>query len=499
MINEAQENSYLTVGLYERSFGAEASGDFILPDHQGEIRKILHVSQTVLPPARYVGSDTVEFNGTVDYQVIYVGTDGEMYSVPLSSEYGFSVPLDRGEYGGSELSVLCSVTGESVNTRVSAPRRLSIRSRLRPNVRIYAKAETDVPMPTDVSPMSVYENKASCTRLTCTGATSDVIPVSCTVPLTSGDVRIINADAKIFVSSHEYTESGIACRGTVYVKLLAQFDDGADGTDFKTLRSEIPFDGEIELGNMGADCISRVRGILSELSVSVAESGVECNAGIVLEAVACLNESVEYIDDVYSTEAECDCTFRALSPRRAMVCSNVNFTVSERIPLTDTAVSENAETLDAWGAAYIDKCTAGNGGGCVFSGNATFSVLYRDGGELQSADISVPVSYEAECNGNGAAVCFDGSAEVIDVKVRTEQGKLCIDAELAMSMDCFGETAVQTVDRISVGDVAARRDAELTVCYPEAGDTLWTVAKRYRVAPASVLGNPMTDKYVIID
>ena len=95
MINGAQEKAYLTVGLYERSFGTEASGDFTLPDYQSEIRRILHVAQTVLPPAKYIGADAVEFNGTVDYQVIYVGMDGGMYSVPLSTEYSFNVPLER--------------------------------------------------------------------------------------------------------------------------------------------------------------------------------------------------------------------------------------------------------------------------------------------------------------------------------------------------------------------------------------------------------------------
>ena len=71
----------------------ELSNDYILPDYQPEIRKVLGITSEILPPAKYVGAANAEFNGTVDYQVTYVGADGELYSMPLSAEYSFSVPL----------------------------------------------------------------------------------------------------------------------------------------------------------------------------------------------------------------------------------------------------------------------------------------------------------------------------------------------------------------------------------------------------------------------
>ena len=129
MMNERECNSgCFTVALYERNFGSEVSGDFTLPDYYAEIRRILCVTPTVLPPSKYVGDSTAEFNGVVDYVVTYVGGDGEMYSIPLSSDYSFTVPLDKSACDTipESISSLCTIGVESVNTRVSAPRRLPL-------------------------------------------------------------------------------------------------------------------------------------------------------------------------------------------------------------------------------------------------------------------------------------------------------------------------------------------------------------------------------------
>ena len=498
MINGAQEKAYLTVGLYERSFGTEASGDFTLPDYQSEIRRILHVAQTVLPPAKYIGADAVEFNGTVDYQVIYVGMDGGMYSVPLSTEYSFNVPLERSAELVDGVTVLCNVCAESVNTRVSAPRRLSIRSRLRPNVRIYGRVPTVSEIASEVNPMSIYRRSGTCMSLDCEYATSDIINVTYNVPKTTDDIRVVSADAKVVISSQSVSENGIDCRGNVLVNMLTATEGAGDDVEWKSLKGEIPFEGEIDTQNYMTGADSRIRGVLSELSVSVGEDGIECNAGIILEAVVCSNGEVEYTDDVYSTEAECECVMKQVEPRAAIVCSNMSFTVSERIPLSSTSIPASAEIIDSMGYVCIDKCAESNGK-YVFSGTASFVVFYRDGGDIYSADVSVPVRFETEGSANLPIACFDACADATNIRARISDGSLCIDAELIMSADCFGATVVDMVDRVTFGEPVPPFDAEIVVCYPTEGDTLWSVAKKYKVPTTSVIGSPENDRFVIIE
>ncbi len=499
MINNG-ENAYLSVGVCEKSFGIEAAADYTLPDYQSDIRRILHVSQTVLPPAKYISGDSVEFNGTVDYQVLYVGGDGGMYSAPLSGEYRFSVPLERGADIDitDGVSVLCRVCAESVSTRVSAPRRLSIRSRLRPNVRVYAKLPVAVESQSEVDPTSVYTKTERCQSLVCESAVSDVIPLNFSVPLSSPDTRVVSADARVCVTAAECAEGGIFCRGRVKIKLLCAVpaEDGEE--QMSVVYTDAPFDGEVDMDYCVSRADCRVRGILSEMSVNVEEGRVQCDMGIMLDAMMAQNREAEYTADVYSTQRECECETRDVWSVSLLSCGNANLTVSERIPLAGTNIPESAEIVDSLASVCFDGCTLSDGK-YVYSGTASAVIIYRNDGELYSADVNIPVKYEAQTAAGAPPVCFDACADAVDMRARIEQGNLCIDAELFISADCLGKTSLRAVSAAAFGDVLPSRETELTVCYPAPDDSLWTVAKRYKVAPAAVIGDPSADRYVMIE
>ncbi len=492
MINE-RENGYFSVGLCERSLGTELSTDFILPDYQSEIRRVLNVSATPLPPAMYVGADTVEFNGTVDYQLLYVGGDGGVYTAPLSGEYSFNVPYERGECEAGDLGVLCTVVPEAVSARVSAPRKLSIRCRLRPNVRIYGKRRAETAIMSEVDPTSVYTRDMTCECLVSDSGVSDTITLNTSLALHADDVRVVSADTRILIENSEYSQDGMMCRGRVALKLLCVSEGSGE---YSTLTKDIPFEGGLDVSLGAPDGLCRARGVLSEMSVSVNEASAECSMGILLEAVVEKNQEVVYTSDIYSTKNECECRVSEVSARRVLACQNANFTLSERVPLANAGVPEDAQLIDTLGTVCFERCEAIDGRQ-VFSGNAEFCVIYKKDTEVYSNTLKLPVKYEMQSS--GTPVAFDCTGEATDIRARIEQGELRIDAELMLSMDSIGESVAEMVESVRFGDAIENGECELIVCYPSADDTLWSVAKRYKVAPSDVLGNPEEDKYVIIE
>ncbi|MBO7311026.1 MAG: DUF3794 domain-containing protein [Clostridia bacterium] len=500
MINEMEgnmrERGYFTVPLHERSFGVEVSGDFTLPDYQNEIRRILHVTPTVLPPAKYVGDNAVEFNGTIDYQILYVGSDGEMYSVPLSSDYSFSVPVEKGaDFDAiSDIFALCSVSSESVSTRVSAPRRLSIRCRIRPNVRVYGRIPAITGVNSEIDPETVYTRSCECKSVEGENAESDIISVSGVISASSDDMRVVCADASVTVGSIESGEHSIACKGNVKFNLLCISEETGE---YKTLVGNEGFEGEIDIETDISETSVHVCGIAPELKVNVTEQGIECNAGVILGATAFKSNSVSYIDDVYSTIAECECSMRNLAVRTLHKCATANFTLSERIPISTAQIPENAEIICGFCNSVFDKCALLSGK-YIFTGNSVFTVVYMNDKDIYSSDVSVPVRYE--CDGaSGEPVFGDALFKVEDMRLRIAEGNLCVDAEMSVCADCMGESIVKSVDKAVFGETIQKEEGQLIVCYPASDDTLWSVAKRYKVAPTLVLGDPSTDRYVLIE
>ncbi len=494
MINEknAVECGALTYPLCEKTAGVDVSGDFTLPDYQSEIRRVLHVFPTVLPPAKYVSGDTVEMSGNVDYLLLYIGGDGGMYSAPLSSQYNFSLPLEaRGEKGED---VFCNITVENVSARVTAPRRLTLRSRLSSNVRVYAHAPTDVQIGEGAPIESIYKQSQSCNVLEGESGSSDMIDISYIVPSVSEDTRVVLANGTVKITDTVARDMRLECRGDVAISLLCVSEDSGE---YSTLEGLIPFEGDIDMPKCREDCSAWASGVVAQMAVNVTDAGIECNAGIILCGTCMCDKMSEYTSDVYSVSNQCSCEQRSISTRHLVACDNVNFSVSERLPLSEVGIPADADIIYCTASAAMDNCSRADGK-CLLGGRCIFTVVYKKDGEIGCTDVSIPVSFRASTDGEDIA-SFGAMACVAQTKARISDGNLCLDGEVLMGRDCLGETAVSAALRVSFGEAVEAKVSEIVVCYPEAGDTLWSVAKKYKVAPSAVMGAPETDKYITVE
>ena len=124
-----------------RVINSEVSDDFTLPDYYPEIRRVLYVKESSLPPSGFVGGSKIDVNGVLDYTLVYVGGDGQLCSAPLSAEYSFSIPVEGAadfEFGEG-VTLMTHTFCDSSNVRVSGPRKLSVRSLLRSSVNAWGR------------------------------------------------------------------------------------------------------------------------------------------------------------------------------------------------------------------------------------------------------------------------------------------------------------------------------------------------------------------------
>ena len=492
--NNMMEKGYISVPLYEKSFGTEVSTDVTLPDYQNEIRRILHVEQTVLPPSKYVSSEGVEFSGVIDYRMLYIGADGELCGASMSGEYSFSIPLEKNtdiDISGG-VSVLCGICAESVSTRVSAPRRLNVRSRIRPNVRVYGKMKIGGDELLGDIQNGVYRQERNVTCAVCEEATSDIVSVEQTLPAIDEEARIVAADAKVHIIGCEEIPAGLVCRGKLITSLIISSSDG----QISTREAASPFECEVDMSLQGASICAH--GNVTELNVSVTDTGVECKAGIIVTARAISEHSAEYVSDMYSDTYECTCETAKQSTRGALICANSNISIGDRVELSAQNIPESAQIMASFGSASMDRCVRNDDGKYVFSGNARVSVLWGDGTEISCSDIDIPVRYEVQGT-DAEPICFDAACQLIDVRARIDASELCIDAELIMSAYCMSESSFEYVRGTTLGDKLAVRSNELVICYPDSADTLWSVAKRYAVSPARIIGDVESERYVMIE
>ena len=103
---------------------SESGVEYVLPDYNGDVRKILYSEATLRPAGRFVGEDGVEFSGQIAYKVIYSDSENKISSAEFFSDYDMKVKaLPEGLVDAD-----CLVRISNFAIRLLGPRKFSAKS-----------------------------------------------------------------------------------------------------------------------------------------------------------------------------------------------------------------------------------------------------------------------------------------------------------------------------------------------------------------------------------
>lgn len=472
----------------------EAAGDYVLPDYQPEIRKVLAVRASLLPSGQYVGGERAEFGGRVMQEVLYTAEDGSLHAVTLPADYSFTAPLPC----ESPVCVTADSMTEGTVCRLGGPRKLSLRTRLRNTVHILA--EEDVTP--EIRGMGSEEDTASLEKLTgeCASlsyATGDSGEFSLrdTVRLENSAeaTRVVRNGGNLLVSECRVREGGCLVRGEAWVRALLA-DEGAP----YTVRTKIPFEQFVPIeGDLtGGTASAYGRVCLLDSTVAPGEEGAPghliFDLSAELEVTVVRPTLCHPTFDLYSTAYEMTCQRKTLPCTRLLGCVSGNYTVSGSRPRSECEAEDAAFLADADGRVDIASVTVEHGRATVH-GNVYVQAIFGTPPTadaptaLQAADLPVPFRIETDLRlPQGSSPRFDCHAELIAVRGRIEQNALAADCEISLILRATesSELNILSAAEPDCATPVAPCGESLLVCYPQEGDTLWSLAARYRVSRA---------------
>lgn len=478
-----QENlQRVTMPMCDKTVTHDVSGDYVLPEYQPEIRKVLCVSEKIIPPAKYISGSGVECNGNIDYKILYIGADGGLYSANVSNEYGFSSPIE----GDADFELadggvtLVNTVAESTVTRVTSPRKLNIKSKLRSHLRAYATSIVEENIYGDIDPDSIERLIKETENANICAHSSDMIELTEEISGISDDGRVISADGYVFVSDIRKNNGNVSVSGDVILKMLWCRDGGIA----EAVTRKIPFSTDIECDNIDSDSMCKATGKVTDITIDIDTGRVVCNLSAVVGISAMKNKKYKYTTDIYSTENESECVKKQMALPYAIAAINGNFSQNERINISETNIPEGANIVDIWGRAELDSCAQENGK-YVFSGNCKYTAICEKDGEYSVSEIVLPARYELDGEGRDRYTS-DVTGEVVSCRIRVDGDTVAIDSEIAIAADILGENDVEIIDNVRFGEKWGKEKSRMVVYYPTDSEGVWDVAKKYHVRANSL-------------
>lgn len=461
-----------------RQVGVDLSTDFSLPDYQPEIKRLLRVKAIASPPERYVGVGSADFSGTVDYCILYAGNDGAMYSASRTEEYSFSVPLEMTSDFDIGEGLVCdaTVTPEMALGRVSSPRKLSLRCKLRADVRVFGTRVVEENVDAEAAnALERLRGEVLCARVLCGNSEPIVLEDEVLFDSQWSDLRMIAVDGQVLVSEATAGSGCVTCRGEVYLKLLYCHEGSSDAP--VTQVRKLPFVHTIPVDGCEVNCECAAHGVCNDVHVTVEDGRVLCEVSVRLQVRAQRNEAVCFTRDLYSTSSEHENRYTELVLPMALKCFNGNFSLNTTLSLEEAGIRPGMRVPDA-SVASISVTPERESGKTCLVGKCRCHLILQDGEDLSAQEVELPFRYEMD-GLSGEAVEYDPCVEAVSCRVRLDGERIAIDTELAVSACVRGEGRVRVLSEAKFGAPVKKAASVYTVCYPAKTDSLWSVAKKY--------------------
>lgn len=506
-MGDIAERRTVQVPILDKAVTAEVSGDYSLPDYQPEIKRLLRIGVNVLPPNRFAGSGGTELGGVLDYYVLYMGHDGGIYCAPLSAEYRMEAQADGNGAGAAEepMVCLCDAVAETPVGRVTAPRRLNIRCKLKANVKLYGERPLEGMGDSGDTTLEKLMDEAEVGRVYWGMGESLPLQDDVILPPANGEMRVICAEGQVMVTEATPALGTVNCRGEVTVKLTLCPAETAEAfasdtpTEAQTppaltvLQRKLPFSRAVAVEGVTPACTATACGYCSDLAVQMEEGHIHLELGIVNEARAQKNETLPYVRDLYSTRREGVCRHTVYPAELAVRALNGNFTLSDSLPLSEPGIDPAAHVADVTAAALPEELTVDAAKGrCLLTGKCRCHLLLVKDGEYSSAEMLLPFRYELDdptlmrAGESEQARHFDGGVTVVNCRARMDGERIGIDAELAVALRTYTPAPFSALSDVEPGQEVTRRRGEYVICFPAPTDSVWSVAKRYH-APMAAL------------
>lgn len=465
--------------MSDRSATAELASEFSLPDYQPEIKRLLRLRAILHPADQYVGGGSVELSGLVDYCILYSGNDGALYCVTQTEEYQISVPMDAAPEFSLSDGVLCDaeVTPELVTGRVGAPRRISVKCRIKARARVYGNRILDNPVRAfSGEPIESLCGSADCAQIFLGMGEPLQLADEITCDTKGTDLRVICAEGQVLVSEATAGSGTVGCRGEVCIKLLCCTD--AEGATPTPQWRRIPFTQIVPVDGVEVNCDCSADGVCTDLEITVEEGRILCETTLRLRARAQRNETVSFVRDAYSTAHEWESQDQVYTFPRALRCVNGNFSLNSSLSLEEAGIRKEQSVLDVTLFPTVTSIGEERGRLCLL-GRCRCHVILLGEEDVGAQEFELPFRYEMEGTAEQAPTDWDARVQPLTCRARVDGGAIHVDAELAVSAAVRGESSFRALCDARLGDEVLQSGSAYTVCYPSSEDTLWSVAKRY--------------------
>ncbi len=485
--------------VYEKTTSEKAeirlSSEDSIPEYLPNMARIVKVNVYACTAEKTAEENALTVSVHITYSVLYVSdfhdrmkcavfTDTGTHTFPIK---GLGAILSGG--GFADVSV-CPVLGTAQNT---GTRRLKLSSVIRLQCEVVSKRCAELFCPSEAEELKLLEKQV--TVLDVTETSESDLHVTGTIPLDGempGADEVVYTDASLCVQSCEVRDGMLRVSGQALVNCMFLAGENPEGTEYISLTKELPFSGETPVATEDAPPLCAARLCIGSVSGESVRDSYGDGRGIAVDITAKMTARLygsvgcRVVEDVFCLCHDCTCEVREQS------YDTLSGMITESAEITERVRTELGSITKLLFATPV-SCSVGlevSEGKTWAVGRVELSLTgTSDLGAPASAVCSVPYRFRLSGTAETDKPKYDAALYVCHVECTIENGEVKCTLGLLCRAVLYRCASALSVTALSIDEQneVRRSRSEYIIYYPDSADTVWSVAKKYRIPPEALV------------
>ncbi len=475
---------------------SESTAEYVLPDYNNDVRKILYSEARVRPAGKFVGNDEAELNGVIVYNVIYSDAEGKMGGTVFTSDYEFTSKLPS---EGIE-NVFADTRASNFALRLVNPRKLSAKCSLTSSL-IYTEKKKYSPtgsaFESDEGPESDKMTLSVRTTLSSESLEREYAEEICRLDgAIEDEVKVVYCKAEIIPESLCAQGNSVRIQGELLMSALIENGESPAYVSEKRIKLDENVGFESISEKM---CLTPVFTVTSEkTTVRADEDGCDIVMDVVVElsVIGDENRELAVISDAFSTVCPVENSYTQIS--YCELYDSVNLSEKHEAKLSREDASEGAvrEVLFVSAEAKTESLEV-TPNKLTIKGEVKYSGIVsevNDDGTISYSAVKSSSPFEQnvkiDCQ-NPENIRVEAKCKAINAESTIDANTIYFSSSLQTSVMINEEKKEKILLDCTLceGEPFDKDEAVIRVYCPEEGETLFSVAKKFHMTLSRLCEN----------
>jgi hypothetical protein len=469
-------------------------GDIIISESKPEIAKVLNVSGMVVVNSREVIQDRVMVEGGVRYNVLYIAEENEQLIESTEAEIGFTQYLEIPGAKPNMTSVLkCQV--EHIEYDIVNNRKLNIKTVLNLEGQVNQVLQLEVIRDFKERPdIQVLKDRVRAVSTEGHGSSQAIIreDLELTDDLPSIE-KILKKDASIRINEKKVVDNKVIVHGEIKLQLL--YTCGEESEPIQYIDYDMPFSHSIDIHGayQGMGCAADVWA--QELFIEPREDINRELRIVSIEVVVAATAQVFETDELeLLVDAYCPGVVLELKKRKIKLTQMQGENQGQTVVKESVAFPENIPHVDKMLHVEVKPIVTDHRiseGKVIIEGVLITNIIYQSNDTQQTISShkeDIPFRQSVEIEGIREDMYCDSELMVEHTDftlVAPDEVELRI--VVTAKVGVFSSIDKEVLLGVDITEVKDSKDSGIFIYFTQAGDSLWSVAKRYNTTMSNLL------------